>query len=60
MKDKNIDYTPSLFPDLYSEKSLPVVDNKQKEQWALKKKSEFRYGVLLISILLWPIWYTSN
>lgn len=37
MKDKNIDYTPSLFPDLYSETSLPVVDNKQKERWAFKK-----------------------
>jgi hypothetical protein len=41
MKDKNIDYTPSLFPDLYSGTSLPVVDNKQKEQWAFKKSQNF-------------------
>ena len=41
MKDKIINNTPSLFPDFYSETSLSVVDNKQKEQWAFKKSKNF-------------------
>ena len=38
MKGKIINNMPGLFPDFYPETSLPVVDNKQKEQWAFKKK----------------------